>query len=716
MEKSIKTPFGLKTETVAFIILTGIALFVRLHYLSADPPLDLAYSSAVYTDPAQYISFARNLVLWGDFNPLHDFRLVFFLKSAVTVVSFLVFKVAGVGYVQANLVGLLFSFTTLMLFYFIVRRLAGNVAALCYLLFIAFDYNQIFFGRYPFLENSMTCFTALAVTILLYTRRGIWAVPAGISLGIGIFFSKMIGLVYLFPFVCFMLYEYYHDYRDDLRMYLTRYAFFWAGMLAVTVFWYYFSYRPMMSSVEGYLQEQALGLYGSPDGLKSVDFFLYKYMTFGATSKLFQKMPAPALLAWAMILIFFYRALTREGWKSRLYGIGPGTVFLIALTIATYGALMIWNYRPLRYQTMLIYPICGLAGILINDWLTGHRSDKPLTMSWFFPAVLYFWALIPVFQLIATAFENSVKVDTYYEYRVIVFVVTLVCTGAVVGLKRYMPGIFHQPPRWAVAGVVLIALAAGVGPNAYRYGSWHAVASFTSVAAAKDLDTIVSPEAIISGPYAARLTQDNKIRNLIHMFGVANVDSAFFRRYPVTHLLLDKANEESARADYPDIMDRAILVTEYRITNRLIKLYRVAGATGNITANHYQLSDYERFQYFYSVSQADSAESYLHRYLDDHPDNMSANLRVGVESFAAEHYDVSGTYLQRAVDFSPTDFHLHYKLAVFYIEMYALTRNPEYADRGITEAKTALRYNPTSKMLAANVDKLYEIKDAVSLE
>ena len=73
---------------------------MRLHYLSADPPLDLAYSSAVYTDPAQYISFARNLVLWGDFNPLHDFRLVFFLKSAVTLVSFLIFKIAGVGYVQ----------------------------------------------------------------------------------------------------------------------------------------------------------------------------------------------------------------------------------------------------------------------------------------------------------------------------------------------------------------------------------------------------------------------------------------------------------------------------------------------------------------------------------------------------------------------------------------------------------------------------------------
>jgi len=716
LEKSIKTPFGLKTESIAFIVLSGIALFLRLHYLSADPPLDLAYSSAVYTDPAQYTAFARNLVLWGDFNPLHDFRLVFFLKSVVTLISYLVFSIAGVGYVQANTVGLFFSFTTLILYFFIIRRLAGNVAALCYLLFITFDYNQIFFGRYPFLENSMNCFTALAITILLYARRTVPVLLAGIMLGIGIFFSKMIGLVYLFPFGCFMLYEYYHDYRDNVRTFLKRYAFFWGGLLALTVFWYFFSYRPMTSSVEGYLQEQALGLYGSPDGLKSVDFFLYKYMTFGATSKLFQKMPVPALLAWGMILIFFFRALTKEGWRHKLFGINPGTVYLIGLTIVAYGALMIWNYRPLRYQTLLIYPICGLAGMLVSNWLAGRRPEEGLKMSRVFPAVLYFWALVPVFQLVVAMFEDSVKVDVYYDYRVLVFVLTLILTAVVVLLKRFTPDIFHSPPRRVVTGIVILAVLAGVGPNAYRYYSWHTAASFTTAAAAKDLKTIVSPEAIISGPYAARLTQDNKIRNLIHMFGVANVDSSFFRRYPVTHLLLDKANEWSARRDYPDIMDQATFVTEYRITNRLIKLYRVAGVTGNVMASHYHLSDYELFRYYFSLGQLDSADSYLQKYMEHYPQNLSANLGVAAEALAANRFEIAGTYYKRAIDFSPTDFHLHFKMAEFYINLLTITKNPEYAELGIKEAEAARKYNPTSQILVATIEKLFEMKDAVSLE
>ncbi|UCD16732.1 MAG: hypothetical protein JSV44_09765 [Candidatus Zixiibacteriota bacterium] len=705
-----------RTETIAFVILVAISLYARINHLDADPPIDLAYSSAVYTDPAQYISFARNLVLWGDLNPLHDFRLVFFLKSAITLLSYLVFLVAGVGYVQANIVGLLFSFSTIMLYFFVLRRLAGNLAALFFLLFIAFDYNQIFFGRYPFLENSMNFFTALALAILVHSRRIIPAFLAGIFMGVGIFFSKMIGLIYILPFACFMLYEYFHDYRDKLGSFLRRYAVFWAGFLALAGLWFFWSYRPMTASVEGYLQEQALALYGSPDGLKSLDFFMYKYMTFGATSDLFQKMPAPALLAWGMILIFFYRACTREGWKNRLYGINPGMIFMIVLVIGSYGALMLWNYRPLRYQTMLIYPVCALAGILMANILTDRGPAVPLKMSKIFPALLYIWLLIPVFQVLVNALESSIKVSTYYKYDVLIYVLALLITLAVVVLKRYAPFIFRKPPAWAIMGFLTIALLVGTAPNIYRYIKWNSSVSVTSVAAAQDLATVVSPEAVISGPYAARLTQDNRLRNFIHMFGVANVDTAFFRRYPITHLLLDKANEESARQDYPGILDNSPFVTEYRITNRVIKLYRVAGATGNVTANSYHLSDFELFRYFRALNQGDSAQFYLQQYLEEYPQNLSANLAIGIDAFTMEKYSLSEIYLKRALQFSPTDFHLRFKMAVFYIGVFAETRDYFLAEQGIREAELARKYNPTSKFLAASIEKLYQIKDSVQVE
>ena len=69
-EKKYEIPIRL--EAIAFILLVSFSLILRINQLSADPPLGISASHGVYTDPAQYVSFARNLALWGSFNPLDD--------------------------------------------------------------------------------------------------------------------------------------------------------------------------------------------------------------------------------------------------------------------------------------------------------------------------------------------------------------------------------------------------------------------------------------------------------------------------------------------------------------------------------------------------------------------------------------------------------------------------------------------------------------------
>ena len=130
MEDKKKFEISHKTELILFFLLIALALTIRLNQLWADPPVNLSTSQDVYTDPAQYTSYARNLILYGSFNPLHDYRLVFFLKSVTNVAAWLVFSIFGAGFWQGNLVGLLFSFPTVILLYFIVRKVAGNLAAL----------------------------------------------------------------------------------------------------------------------------------------------------------------------------------------------------------------------------------------------------------------------------------------------------------------------------------------------------------------------------------------------------------------------------------------------------------------------------------------------------------------------------------------------------------------------------------------------------------
>jgi tetratricopeptide (TPR) repeat protein len=705
-----KIELSARLETVIFFLLAIIALILRINHLSADPPPDLSFSQGIYTDPAQYISYARNYVLWGSFNPLHDYRLVFFLKSATTLASVVIFKLFGVGYLQSNLVGVLFSFPTLILFYFVLRRAAGNIAALFYFIFILSNYNQIFFGRLSFLENSMNFFAILSFTILIYGKRLYAITLAGISLAVGIFFGKIIGLIYLPAFFFYALYEYFHDYKPDLKVYLRRYAFFIVGFLAILIFWYFFSYRQAAESVTGYVQEQALGLYGIPEALKSLEQFIYNFVSFGARSRLFPRMVAPALLAWGMILIFIFRAGFKKSWLNKLYGLTPGLLFMIALVISAYGALMIWNYRPPRYQTIMIYPVCGLAGVFAANVL--QRARSPLSRKGYllFPVFLFVVSLIPIYQLLNPVYKFFGRPFFFIDSQPVLFLAAIILTAGVFLLMRLAPSVF-SPPAWFGRTFLALAVAAAVIPGGLKYYQWTSAVAFNTVLNSRDLATTLSPEAVVSGPYAADFTQNNALRNLIHMFGVANVDTVFFNRYPITHLLMDKSNLDKARKDYPEIMEKAKVLTQYQLPNRSINLYRIAGFTGNIAASNYIFSDYEFALEYYSRGDVELGHQYMKAHLVRNPDNISANLYSGLAAFRRRYYDDAEFLMKKAIEFSPNNFHLHLILGEFYIKMYRKTNDKDYKEKATAEFGLARKFNPTSRKVAEDIKALLNGKD-----
>lgn len=703
-----------KLEIITFLVLAVSAFLIRANYLSADPPVDLTTSQDVYTDPAQYTSYARNFVLYGSFNPLRDFRLVFFLKSATTLLSLLVFKLAGVGYTQSNFVGLIFSYSTILLLYFAIRKMAGSIAAIFYLILISVDYNQIFYGRLPFLENSMNFFGALAFTIMVLSRKDWPSVLAGIFLASAIFFSKLIGLIYLFPFACFAVYDYFHNYRGALRKFIGRYSLFGLGFLSLAIFWYFFSYRPLAQSVSGYVEEQAFDLYGMPMALQSVWVFFHRLLSLGAKSKLFSRMPVVSILAWIMIVTFFFRAGNKGNWKSKLSGINPGVLFFIALVISAYGALMIWNYRPLRYQTILIYPIYALAGVYLSSLIRSNITQAK--QHWSFPIFLFPLLSILIFQVTQPIFDFS-DVSFYTSSQPVIFIgATIVITAALLLLKKYAFGQSYLMPSILKRGFVIFAMALAIIPNVYNYLDWSRRATFSTVADSKDLASILSPEAVVSGPFAADLTQNNNLQNLIHMFGVANVDTAFFRKYPITHLILDKSNEEYAKKNYPKLMEKADLITHYYIGTRKALLYRVAGLTGNMTADQYQKSSFELGVSYYLKQNSDSGNYFMKRFQLRNPNNLTANYVSGIMAFDLKYYKEAEFFLMRAAKYSPTDFHLRYKMGEFYIRMSEVLGKSEYREKGLIELDAARKYNPTSVQLKENIDNLLSAKKVTDFE
>lgn len=685
---------GLPSGAAVAFCLLALLFLVRVWYLDADPPLGLSGSSSVYTDPSQYTLFAKMYVQSGDANPYHEDRFVLFIKSAVTLLAVVVFKLFGVGLGQSHLTGLLYSFGGVLLFFLFLRKVAGLRTGLFFLALILFDYNQLFYGRLPFLEHAMFFYAALAIFLLTYFRGGWGHLLAGISLAVSVFFGKIIGLPFLFPFACFLAYRYAHEDTGSRRGRAAKPVLFAAGFAFMTLVWMVFSYLPLPSRVTGYVSEQAVGLYGPPDGLQSMGDFIWSMVSFGIDSNLFPRMSVVAVLGAIMLCMILYHVSRRRSWKEGFGSFNAGHIFVAATIVAFYGSLMIWNYRPLRYQLVLIYPFCAAAAMILTmlwrQWRTPDNNRTP----WLFYPLSFPLFLIVVSQGYSALMDQLGFEFAFEDRKYLVILLAAVATaGAGVAIKLYRSS---RLPRASLVGkVVVIAVIAWViGSGFVDYGDWWRKPTFTARDNARDLEMILSPEAVLSGPYAAEFAVAGKLGAVIHMFGVVHVDRELFERFPVTHLLLDKGNETRARNDYPRLMGTAVHLCTYHVRLKKVRLFRIAGRTGNQQADSYQRSAFELALDYYRADSVARADRYAMEWVRDHPHSISGPLMLAERAQKAGHFEEAEVLFKKAVEFSPTNYNLNSRLAMFYKDRFDATGDVRYKSGGIDYFECALRYAP----------------------
>jgi 4-amino-4-deoxy-L-arabinose transferase-like glycosyltransferase len=351
----------LKWEYVLFIILFGLAICLRFLYLSADPPEGISISTGIETDPPQYTIFARNDILADSWNPYDDDRYVTYQYSLVSGVSRLVYGLGGTGTYQANLVGVLLSLLSILLFYFILRKIQGNGVALVALLFIGTNYLGIFYDRRPFLENGMILLFVLALFFLVFgERKAIGHFLFGFFMAASIFFGKIIGLAFLGVPIIYYIFKAATCRTSETFRPIAAMA---AGFLVLAAGWYFMVYQPHAASITGYVNEQAFGLYGTPEAFASFFTFIWKFFSFGIKTHFFDRLPMISISALVFLIILGSHLFNRhESRSERTRYFGP--VLMAAWLISIYAAEMPWNYMPLRYQTAMIFPLCGLAAML----------------------------------------------------------------------------------------------------------------------------------------------------------------------------------------------------------------------------------------------------------------------------------------------------------------------------------------------------------------
>ncbi|MDH4223413.1 MAG: glycosyltransferase family 39 protein [candidate division Zixibacteria bacterium] len=728
---------------ILFLVIFGMGILSRFLFLSADLP-PVSWSQDLTTDGPQYTLFARSEILTGDLDPYGHYRFSLWIYSAYTFLGYIFFKLFGLGRFQTNMIPATLSVLTLLFFYLAAKKSLGFTKAMLATFFLSINFVLIAYSRNSFTEISSIFFIVLCLFFLTFGLERKWLLPmAGASQALAIFFCKVLSAFTLGSSFLVLVFAGFFSVTEGNTKDLhprksTKYlpfVLFFSGFMIVFLIWYFAIYYPATRNITEYVREMSVGLYGSPEGLHSLKNFIYWFFTFGGVNSvfisspkivgtdLFYKMPVIFVFAVIYILSFWGKLFSyspdNPGTKllTQLKKISPLEMFLITWLLFGFLFMTPWNYRPLRYQTLLLVPLCGLASFSLIDLVKNTKAKTRKVKIWFWVLFIAITMLL-VFHLISFFIKFS---RTQISLDLLLLISLL--GGIVMGLAFYFWTKKEKAPLSSGGKdmKILFVVIAIIFSFLLQFGKFFNFSShpkYSLKEASTELGEILSEDAVLSGPYGPPLTLDNKINTIIHMFGVAYVDTALFLRYPITHLALDQGgNAYRAFKDYPEVMKNAKLVTSYILRNTPVDIYRIAECTGNPAAKNYRLSVFERAIKLREENKLDSAAVVLNKFIQQHPRSFSAYQGLAdiylskMESDTLmvnqlEYLNQAIHYLNKTSEVDPSNFLLHQKLGVLYMNLYRVERNRFYWNKMIDEWEKSLKLYPENKPLRTELQRM----------
>lgn len=692
---SERTPMKLSAGNL-LLYLCAIAIIVGggvywAHDLEADPPLYVSgLGQSLSTDPAQYVYHARNSVLFGDPDPFDYPRWLVYQKSLTSLVAQLWFSIAGVSFKQANMVGIILSLGALLLFLLAVARhhrpwVIGTVA-LCYLINI----TLLVHSRLSYLENGLLLICSVFFLVYSLWGRRTWGIAlCGALAAVAMLMGKLFGVLILPALVAA---EWYSDGENRIRHIIWALAVFAGAAVIIIVS----AYGTNLSAVMGYFSEQSYGLRGFPEGLSSPWGFFEHLIAYGFRNRLFLLDTDLLLCLVGTAFLLTYTGLKR----ATLADLTPVVRLSIFAVVFIFLGLMPLNYSPIRYTLFLIPPILLAWFGSVDHWTKARLAE---------PEKSGYARHIALFLVLWHALFQAIKLFFFVNEITIRFMTWTTLPGAVLLtiLIRHLinrGSIRLRRSHIYVAAVVTIVFS--MGYNAFRISERVLLTTnYTIIESNDDMARIIGPGAVVSGPYAPVLTLDNKLVSFIHLFGVAEVDTTLFERYPITHLAVDSSNWEEAVKNYPQLKDMAPM-TAYWIRDYTIKVCNVSQTFGNPEAARYQNTGYERAVDYYSRRMFDSAIVEVGEFLARDPDCRSANLLLCDLLIYFGRYEMAATTMRLLANHHPEDYHAnlmcgraHQILAMAADNNYMMVQAESYYNR-------AVRNNP---FRAAAVRAMYEL-------
>ncbi|MBD3298132.1 MAG: hypothetical protein GF341_05710 [candidate division Zixibacteria bacterium] len=694
----------------AFAVVVLLILAARFVHLGADPPTDVSWSHALFTDPPQYTSYARNAVVFGEWNPIGDDRLIFFQKNITGIVTYIVFAILGPDVSSGQLVAILLNLLALAFAIGIAHRSYGFYAGVGTGLFLSLNYLFVSYSRMPFLEVASNASLVAGLYFLLSSRKIWWmAILAGLVAGLGTFFGKVTALHAAPMFLLTAILIGWQAESDSKGRRWARPIGYAAGLLVIYGAWYVYAYMPASQQVLDYLQEQSLSLYGTPVGLTSLSGFINQWFSFSINNRLLTWGPVFSVLGILGMVGLVVRNLPHWSFRDVLKQMDPTALAVVGWFWSAWAAFMPFNYRPVRYQIVLLIPLAIAAGWLVSTALVGTytrpRKERPRSVSW--------WAILPLAVIFATTLQvmvmphvlNMNRADALSRGITLASLFGIVLAAILVVIKRKETGgsLVSAPTRSALSWAVVALLVVFLVNQGRHFVRWWSNPQYSIEYANRDLKRILSHEAVLTGGYGTPLAQSDSMKTFPAMFGVSEVDRDFFATFPVTHVAEVDDQNQPFNKNYPGIAGRAPRVTTYTIRNLPVKIVRVAEFGGNPQAEQYPLSAYEDMRRRTADLTLDSLLTFLPAWIADSGNHFSGWRWLGDAYSRANRLEDALDAYEHAAAFFPDDFFLWAQIGDISWEYYRTGGATEYGDRAIESWSRALELNPRNPQLLARL-------------
>ncbi len=527
------TPPFIRAENHRVLLLLLILLTAgfRLINLEADPPSNFSWSGGYFADEGFWAHNARNAELFG--KPVLDDWDSRVVSPLFTRLQSLIFHNFGVGLLQVRIIGVFSSILLAVCTFLLLRKQFDQQISFLGAVLVSLNYPMLILGRQGILDPfaSALAWGALALVI----GGSPVALFLGGTLAAGACITKYLMIYIFLPFVVLLTGS-----RRNLLV-------FAAGATAAFLVWYLGNYLPNRELLLGYSRyyssQQSWEVWGVLKSIALQPFYLYFVKT-------------PAILMFGNLML----------WHLVLQYRKSGTVEKACWLWLLTGILFfsIWRYRPLRYYTSLLPPLCAMAGMVFlktEELAASLRGGKSRLL-------LLVGILVPAAQM------SFVLFDRLFSWNILPEQLGIQATDAVIFLllSAAVPLILiraREKARWMILAFALAFL----GSDMRNYLSWIQKPEFAAAEISQDLQKRVG-NGVLTGQWAPELCLENKVRTVPVWHGFVNSEQPF-QHYGITHILLWEytLGGEKFEEWYPQDFQKFRPVAKYKIKNSDLILY-----------------------------------------------------------------------------------------------------------------------------------------------